>query len=175
MAQGSTNAALSPWNVVALDTFQTPERTQASQWRRSWRAATTWMIGKEASERHAKQESELRALPKVKLAHVAPPIDWMPATERLKQALKDYEDAPVVLFISPPYGEHSTVVSQWAAQQDIPCLTVPTLKELVDGSLAWVEDATQLKRWAIPALEYHFLRHTNGLQGIRELLERALS
>lgn len=175
MAQGSTNVALSPWNVVALDTFQTPERTQASQWRRSWRAATTWMIGKEASERQAKQESELRALPKVKLAHVAPPIDWLPATERLKQALKDYEDAPVVLFISPPYGGHSTVVSQWAAQQDIPCLTVPTLKELVDGSLAWVEDATQLKRWAIPALEYHFLRHTNGLQGVRELLERALS
>ena len=175
MAQGSTNAALSPWNVVALDTFQTPERTQASQWRRSWRAATTWMIGKEASERQAKQESELRALPEVKLAHVAPPIDWMPATERLKQALKDYEDAPVVLFISPPYGGHSTVVSQWAAQQDIPCLTVPTLKELVDGSLAWAEDATQLKRWAIPALEYHFLRHTNGLQGVRELLERALS
>lgn len=67
------------------------------------------------------------------------------------------------------------MVSQWAAQQDIPCLTVPTLKELVDGSLAWVEDATQLKRWAIPALEYHFLRHTNGLQGVRELLERALS
>ena len=88
MAQGSTNVALSPWNVVALDTFQTPERTQASQWRRSWRAATTWMIGKEASERQAKQESELRALPKVKLAHVAPPIDWLPATERLKQALK---------------------------------------------------------------------------------------
>ncbi|WP_404375461.1 hypothetical protein [Vreelandella aquamarina] len=174
MAQGSTPAALSPWNVVALDTFQTPEHTQASQWRRSWRAATTWMIGKEASERQAKRESELRALPEVTLAHVAPPIDWTPAASGLEQALKAYREAPVVLFISPPHGGHNAVVSHWAAQQEVHCLAVPTLKELVDGSLSWVENAAQAKRWAIPALERHFLRHTNGLQGVRELLERAL-
>ncbi|MCO7229286.1 hypothetical protein NH398_08655 [Halomonas sp. CnH100-B] len=175
MAQGSTNAALSPWNVVALDTFHTPERTQASQWRRSWRAATTWMIGREASERQAKQESELRALPEVKLAHWAPSIDWTPAAHRLEQALRAYEETPVVLFISPPHGGHEAVVSHWAAQQGIECLTAPTLSELVDGRLAWVDHATPLKRWAIPALERHFLRHTNGLQGVRELVERALS
>lgn len=175
MAQSSTNAALPPWDVVALDDFQTPERTQASQWRRSWRAATTWMTGKEASERQAKQESELRALPEIKLAHLAPSIDWRPAAACLEQALKSYDDAPLVLFISPPHGGHSAVVSHWAAQQDIHCLTAPTLKELVEGSLAWVDNATQTKRWAIPALERHFLRHTQGLQGIRHLIERALS
>ncbi|WP_311065064.1 hypothetical protein [Halomonas sp. DWK9] len=175
MAQGSTKAALSPWDVVTLDAFQTPERTQASQWRRSWRAATTWMIGREASERQAKQESELRALPEIKLAHVAPSIDWRPAAARLEQALKLYHDAPVVLFISPPHGGHSAVVSHWAEQQGAHCLTAPTLKELVEGSLAWVDSATQTKRWAIPALERHFLRHTHGLQGVRDLLERALS
>ncbi|XQU07921.1 hypothetical protein P4544_15335 [Halomonas sp. LY9] len=133
------------------------------------------MIGREASERQAKQESELRALPEVTLAHVAPSIDWQPAAACLEQALKPYRDAPVVLFISPPHGGHSAVVSHWAAQQGADCLTVPTLKELIDGNLAWVDSATQTKRWAIPALERHFLRHTHGLQGVRELIERALS
>ena len=174
MAQSSTNAALSPWKVVSLDSFHTPERTQASQWRRSFRAATTWMVGREASECQAKQESELRALPEVKLAHWAPSIDWTPATHCLEQALQAYEEAPVVLFISPPHGGHEAVVHHWAAQQGVECLTSPTLTELVEGSSSWIDRAAPLKRWAIPALERHFLRHTNGLQGVRELVERAL-
>lgn len=175
MAQSSTNAALSPWKVVSLDSFRTPERTQASQWRRSFRAATTWMVGREASERQAKQESELRALPEVKLAHWAPSIDWTPAARGLAQSLQAYDEAPMVMFVSPPHGGHAAVVRHWAAQRSVECLTPPTLPELLEGSTAWLDHVAPRKRWAIPALERHFLRHTNGLQGVRELVERSLS
>lgn len=175
MAQRSTKADLSPWDVVALETFCTPERTQSSQWRRSWRAATRWMGGKEASERQAKQEHELRALPEVKLAHWAPAIDWSPAASALGEILECHEQAPVVLFISPPHGGHSEVVSQWAEHQGVDCLPTPTIGELAEGSLEWVERLNLQHRWAVPALERHFLRNTQGLQGVRELLERALS
>ena len=175
MAQSSTNAALSPWKVVSLDSFHTPERTQASQWRRSFRAATTWMVGREASERQAKQESELRALPEVKLAHWAPSIDWTPAARGLAQSLQAYDEAPMVMFVSPPHGGHAAVVRHWAAQRSVECLTPPTLPELLEGSTVWLDHVAPRKRWAIPALERHFLRHTNGLQGVRELVERSLS
>ncbi len=175
MTQRLSKSALSPWQVVALESFQTPEQTQASQWWRSWRAATTWIIGKEASERQAKEESELRKLPEVALSHWVPAIDWSPAANALSQAVDEYADAPIVLFISPPYGGHDAVVRRWAEQHGVNCLPTPTFTELAEGGLEWVERYGQQRQWAIPALERHFLRHTLGVQGVREWLERALS
>lgn len=175
MAQRATKADLSPWNVVALETFCTPGRTQSSQWRRSWRAATSRIGGKEASERQAKQESKLRALPEVKLAHWAPAIDWSPAASALSEILYRHQEAPLVLFISPPYGGHKEVVSHWAEHQGIDCLPTPTVGELAEGSLEWVERCDHHRRWAVPALERYFLRNTEGLQGVRKLLEGALT
>ncbi|WP_433924076.1 hypothetical protein ACN06F_13305 [Vreelandella sp. 21] len=175
MTQRSTKTAFSPWEMVALESFQTPEQTQASQWRRSWRAATTWIVGREASERQAKEESELRKLSEVALSHWVPAIDWTSAARALSQVTEGYVDAPVVLFISPPHGGHEAVVSHWAQQQGVNCISAPTLNELTEGCLEWVERCGSQHKWVIPALERHFLRHTQGLQGVRELLERALS
>ncbi|MGM0826346.1 MAG: hypothetical protein ACQEUY_16735 [Pseudomonadota bacterium] len=175
MAQRSTKAELSPWNVVALETFCTPERTQSSQWRRSWRAATSKMGGKEPSEHQAKKESELRALPEVRLSHWAPAIDWLPAARALGEVLERHQEAPVALFIAPPHSGHKDVVSLWAEQQGVHCLSAPTVGELTEGTLEWVDRFDHQRRWAVPALEAYFLRHTQGLQGVRELFERALS
>ncbi|WP_018916534.1 hypothetical protein [Vreelandella zhanjiangensis] len=177
MAQRSTETASSPWAVVALDKFCTPEHTQKSQWRRSRRTMLTWLTGKRAAEQQAKEEHELRLLPEVKLAHLVPNIDWSPVADRLAQALREQEVAnePVVFFITPPYGGHAAVISHWAKQQSVRCLMAPTHQELTEGSLDWVERCGHLDRWALPALERHMLRHTQGLQGVREFLERALS
>ncbi|MGS2744374.1 hypothetical protein ACU6TU_12395 [Halomonas sp. LS-001] len=166
---------LSPWQVVTLESFQTPEQTQASQWRRSWRAATTWMVGQEASERQAKRESELRKLPEIALSHWVPAIDWTPAAETFNQAMEEFSEAPLIIFISPPHGGHEAVVSHWAEQQDVNCLPIPTFKDITTGCLDWVEHGRRQNDWAVPALERHFLRHSQGLQGVRELIERALS
>lgn len=134
-----------------------------------------WIVGREASERQAKEESELRKLPEVALSHWVPAIDWTPAARALSQVTQEYVDAPVVLFISPPYGGHGAVVSHWAQQQGVNCISAPTLNELTEGCLEWVDRCGHQHQWVIPALERHFLRHTQGLQGVRELLERALS
>nr|WP_290979572.1 hypothetical protein [Halomonas sp.] len=176
MAKRSTETASSPWAVVALDQFCTPEHTQKSQWRRSRRAMLTWLTGKRAAEQQAKEEHELRLLPEVKLAHLVPGIDWAPVADRLAQTLREQDIAsePVAFFITPPYGGHAAVISHWAEQQGIRCLITPTHQELIEGSLEWVERCGHLDRWALPALERHMLRHTQGLQGVREFLERAL-
>ncbi|UZH08759.1 MULTISPECIES: hypothetical protein [unclassified Halomonas] len=71
------------WEVVELDQFRTPEQTQASQWRRSLHSISTWLGGKNSTEQQVKDESELRALPEVRLAHLVPPIDWAPAASAL--------------------------------------------------------------------------------------------
>lgn len=162
------------WEVVELGQFGTPEHTQASQWRRTWRAASTWLVGKNAAEQQVKAEHQLRALPEVRLGHLVPPIDWVPAACALSQKLKD-QGAPVTFFITPPHGGHASVVTHWADQSKTPCLHPPTYSELADGDTQWIERCVNQKRWAVPALERHFLRHSNGIQGIREFLERALS
>lgn len=172
---GESSSAEAPlWAVVELDQFQTPEQTQASQWRRSLRSASTWLVGKQAAEQQVKEESELRALPDVRLAHLVPPIDWSPAAKALAQQLKSLE-APVTFFITPPHNGHVSVVKQWAEEHHIACVPTPTLSELAEGDTQWVERFVNYREWAVPALERYFLRHTQGIQGVREFLERALS
>ncbi|PRY66570.1 hypothetical protein B0H98_101564 [Vreelandella songnenensis] len=177
MTQRSTKAVSAPWAVVALDEFTTPESTQASQWRRTWRAVASRMVGKRDAEQQAKQEHELRMLPEIRLAHLVPSIDWSPAAEQLSRTLfqQKLESEPVVFFITPPHGGHAAVVSHWARQQGINEIAPPTYQALSDGCLEWVEHCAPFKRWALPALERHMLRHSQGLQGVRAFLERAMS
>lgn len=177
MAQRSSNEAPSLWKVVELTDFTTPERTQASQWRRSWQTATRWLVGREAAEHKAKQESELRTLPEVRLAHLVPNVDWAPGAIEFAHVLhqQGLEEEPVVFFVTPPYGGHSAVVNYWAKQQGVSCLATPTYQELSEGKLGWIARCENQPSWALPELERYFLRHTQGLQGVRELLERALS
>ncbi len=83
MTKRSTKAVSTPWAVVSLEEFATPDSTQASQWRRTWRAVTSRLVGKRDAEQQAKEEHELRMLPEIKLAHLVPGIDWSPAAELL--------------------------------------------------------------------------------------------
>jgi len=177
MVQRSSKEASSLWEVVELTNFTTPELTQASQWRRSWRVATRWLVGRKSAENKAKQESELRALPEVRLAHLVPDVDWSPGAKAFAHVLHQHglEAEPVVFFITPPHGGHSAVVDHWAQQQGVSCLATPTYQELSEGTLEWLTRCENQRSWALPALERYFLRHTQGLQGVRELLERALS
>ena len=177
MPQRSIKAASLPWEIVALEKFCTPQNTQASQWRRSWRATATWLAGKRGAEQQVKEEDELCLLPEVKLAHLVPPIDWSSAAALLNDTLFQHklDNEPVVFFITPPHGGHASIVSHWAEQQSVQEIVPPTYQELTDGGLAWVEHCAPFKRWVVPALERHLLRHSYGLQGIREFLERAFS
>lgn len=89
--------------------------------------------------------------------------------------MKRFPEAPLIIFVSPPHGGHESVVSHWAKQQGVKCLPVPGFKDLTHGCLAWVEQSCHQHYWAAPALERYFLRHSMGLLGIRELIERTLS
>lgn len=174
MGEQPSSADKPLWAVVELEQFRTPEQTQASQWRRSLRSISTWLGGKNDAEQQVKDESELRALPEVRLAHLVPPIDWAPAARALGQQL-EVQDAPVTFFITTPYSGHASVVTHWAEKHHVTCLAPPTLSEIAEGRTQWVEQCVNQREWAIPALERYFLRHTQGIQGVREFLERALS
>jgi len=97
-----------------------------------------------------------------------------PAAEALAQQLAGLE-APVSFFITPPHNGHASVVKQWAEEHNITCMPTPALSEIAEGATQWVESCANHHQWAVPALERCFLRHTQGIQGIREFLERALS
>ncbi len=75
-----------------------------------------------------------------------------------------------MFFITPPHGGHAEVVSHWARQQGITEIATPTYQALADGSLEWVEHCAPFKRWALPALERHMLRHSASGE-----MERAMS
>src|SRR5690554_2965079 len=76
------------WEVVSLEQRELPRASQASQARRRWQALGRWLtLGSEAGEEPARDEAQLERLPRVRLANLAPPIDWQPGARALAHHL----------------------------------------------------------------------------------------
>ncbi|WP_447926614.1 hypothetical protein [Vreelandella sp. EE27] len=176
MAKRSENAAHPLGEVVQLEAFSTPEKTQHSRRQRYLRAAKTWLTGKRAAERQAIEEEKLRKLPEVRLAHLVPPIDWSRAARALDAVITaEYASEPVVFFITPPFGGHGDVAAHWARLHAIDTCAAPSIEALLDGDSSWMAQFDGKSRWVLPALQHCFLRTSQGIQGVRALLESALA
>ncbi|WP_252107071.1 MULTISPECIES: hypothetical protein [unclassified Halomonas] len=175
MAKRLENASSSLWEVVEIEAFSTPEKTQRSRRQHYIRALRTWLTGKRDAQRHAIEENKLRKLPEVRLAHLAPPIDWSRPAAALGDTLdRAFHEQPVVFFVTPPYGGHPDIVSRWAKAHRVGLIEAPAVEELLAGEADWVMQLNEQARWALPALERCFLRNHAGIQGVRVFLERAL-
>ncbi|WNL43225.1 hypothetical protein RN347_04815 [Halomonas sp. PAMB 3264] len=175
MAKRSEDASSPLWEIVELEAFSTPQKTQQSRRQRYVRALKTWLTGQRAAQRHAIEEQKLRKLPEVRLAHLAPPIDWSrPATALGETLDRTFYQQPVVIFITPPYGGHQQIVSQWARDQQVMLAESPSVEALLAADTDWIMAFDGQQRWALPALERCFLRNHAGIQGVRAFLERAL-
>lgn len=67
MGEQSSSADTPLWVVVELEQFNTPEQTQASQWRRSLRSASTWLVGKNNTEQQVKKKMNCVRYPRLSL------------------------------------------------------------------------------------------------------------
>ncbi|WP_447553667.1 hypothetical protein [Vreelandella sp. EE22] len=176
MAKRSEKAAPSLWEVVKLETFSTPEKTQRSRQQRYLRAIKTWLTGKRAAERQAIEEEKLRKLPETRLAHLVPSIDWARAAGALDEVIaREFAHEPVVFFITPPFGGHEDIIAHWAKAHRLTPSTPPEGDALLNDDTTWIAQFDDTPRWALPALERCYLRNSQGIQGVRVFLESALA
>jgi hypothetical protein len=126
-------------------------------------------------------ETDLRALPEVKLEHLVPPIDWSPGAAALDDTLGDWaadgaDGACVRVLVGQPFGGHAEILEEWAMARQAPILPTPNPEAILAGEPRWLEDwvsQVDTKRdrpWVLPRLEHCYFRHARGLWSARRLL-----
>ncbi len=165
------------WEVVPLEERELPRASQASQARRRWQALGRWLtLGSEAGEEPARDEAQLQRLPRVRLAHLAPPIDWQPGARALARYFAEVGESagPVTLLVGAPADGHAELVEAWARLSGERLLPEPTAGALLAGEMPW-SPAPSAHAWAVPRLERGLLRQATSLAGLRNFLEAALT
>jgi hypothetical protein len=168
------------WQFVPLEQYAIPGDTQLN-WVRKKRRTLGRLLGPEQKETQARAESELRALPDIRLEHLVPPIDWAPAARAVDQTIRDLDsghaEVPAVrCVIGQPYCGHATIVERWAADRNAVVIPAPPHDTILAKDDAWLEThRPDRESWVVPALERWFLRHADGLAVVRSFLDRALS
>lgn len=157
-----------------LADFSPPGLTRANQWQRSGRAVGRWISGRESTKARSAREKTLGRPSADCLARWLLPMDWAPLAHALKQRL-ELAAHPVTFLLTPPYGGHAQTIDILADAEGLTRLAAPSKTALLSGDMTWMHSLSAQSRWAIPALERHFLRRVDGLQSVREFLERAQS
>lgn len=173
----------SPWKIVPIADYALPTDSQPALLRRRWRSLARLLGGDGEDGTQAHAEAELRALPRVRLENLVPPLDWTPAAAALDEAL---DEAPagaraahrpgVHVLVCPPACEHASVLAHWAKVHDARTIDPPGAKRILDEDVRWLDelaDATDGRPWVLPRLERCFLRHASGLALLRGVLELA--
>jgi len=123
-------------------------------------------------------QAELHCVPQRLLDRVAAPPRWDAAVQAVNATLdgwvaSDCAEQPVRVIIGPPGTGVRQVVSTWAEQKGLRIVQAPSYREILYGSTDWMD---QIKRegddlLVIPNLECYLLRHYNGLEGVRLLVQ----
>jgi len=166
------------WGVVPLSAHVPPSDTQRSRVRRGWRELSRWLrLGHDQRRDAALDEQQLRRLPEVRLAHLVPPVEWLPAAEALEQAWRPDGDGPEVIFlVTAPQDDSAAILAHWAERHSARVLSPPPEEALLEGDGGWVDRlAGREGAWVMPRLERCFLRHVEGLAGVRRFVEQALA
>ncbi len=119
------------------------------------------------------------------LESIVPDPDWNQAAGHLADALgedwfqRGQTGHRLCSYVGPPGCEIGAALHALAEQRGLRVLSAPTPESLLEASssnasaLALLDQADQV--WVIPHLEAWYLRHEDGLNLIRRLLERLIS
>ena len=170
------------WSFVPIGEYQVPGLPASSAIADAW-ASFKRLLRKvdQASLQPARDEAKLRALPEVRLEHLAPPIDPTEPADALDTALYDWlnsdtVDRPIRFVINQPHA-HPDLLTFWAARHGAGIIDPPSPEQILDGDTDWLDqwptdDGTR-RFWVLPQLAHCYLRHTDGLKLVRTLLARA--
>ena len=180
--EGHTPESPSFWSFVPIGEYQVPGLPASSAIADAW-ASFKRLLRKvdQSSLQPARDEAKLRALPEVRLEHLAPPIDPAEPADALDTALYDWlntdsPDWPVRFVINQPHA-HPDLLHVWAVRHGAALIEPPSAEQILEGDLDWLDqwpvDGGAHRFWVLPQLAHCYLRDTDGLKLVRTLLARA--
>ena len=171
----SKEANFSPWQIIAINDYDSPMDFQANVLEKPW-VSLKKIIKREAKSDITVAETELRELPHVQLANLVPDIDWALPADALQSLANENNDIPKFL-VCQPFCEHAKILTHWAKANQIQLIQPPDISQVLTADKEWLSSlpTEQKKPWVLPDLERCFLRHTQGLELLRRFLELAHS
>jgi hypothetical protein len=185
MSQASTDTSRSTpdietktplWEFVHPDEYDVPKAHMQETAVGTWRSIRQIFRRKDVSSTPFKNEDELRAMSRLRLAHLAPPLPWEDAAVALDLALGDWMDEEssgesVRFFIGQPFAGHAEILSHAGRKHHAAVIPPPSPEQILSDDEGWLHDwPSSGKFWILPNLEHCYLRHARGLDLVRRLL-----
>lgn len=170
---------LSLWHFIPLSQYSRPREpaTGAAQKRllRLWDR----LRGARKKPRVDMAQAELRAVDQSMLDGAVPSLDWKEAVFALSRVLAnwlnaDRSECPFRVIVGAPYSGLTEILESWADIKRWKILEEPTPEQIMAGGAPWISrspDSSDLFL-ILPHLEHHYLRHYDGLEWIRKVIDR---
>jgi hypothetical protein len=138
--------------------------------------------GKLESDEPELVQKELQGVPVELMDSIVLEPDWGEAVQSLERALQDWQSGfgsgPSLRFIvGAPFSGVPEILSQAAEAFDWKLVEEPSSEEILEGGADWLAElpAEEMTPLVIPRLEHCYLRHHNGLELMRKLVDWILS
>lgn len=188
--ENGTSSAASPstskpdaqelWRFIPLHDFDAPPEppgetvrsTLISLWERLNERARN-------SENEEAEHEELQSVPPGLLGWIAPEPNWQEqCTAAIDDALEHWlqtedEEAGQKMLVAAPHSNVADMAIQWSRAHEYAVIKPPTPTQILENDPQWMEQWTHNKasRLVFPWLERCYLRHHNGLDLARRLLD----
>jgi len=175
---GSTQAEQKPlWRYVPLHQFSRPKPSAREAARRGFFDLRQRFRRHTEPDESVLIQEELQRLPEALRNKVVPTPDWT----ALHSALDDVFDGWLksdttaerlsVLITMPSRGQIEAL-TYWALSHNVLVLDPPSPEQLLTGAEAWLDNLPEDPAipLVVPSLTHFYLRHTEGLQFIRQFL-----
>ncbi len=171
------------WHPVSLPDYQAPGYYSASAARIRWLSLKRLISTRFKNEPDypVMEESQLKPLTSECLERWVGAIDWRAGINAMDVALDDWwnEDSevmPVRFFVCPPHSLLPDLLKVWADYHNIKIWVADDRQQILSKNHSGLDHwPGRNVPWLLPHLEHHFLRHVQGLSGIRKILAMATS
>ena len=174
--KATVHGAAPRWRFIALSDYVRPPEPAGEKVRRSIWGLWDRLVGKDRTTDPA--VPNLRGERAILMDLAAAPPDWQEAVAALDQSLQHWlrsgrNGNPLKLILNPPSSGVHQIVSRWAADNHWKVIKPPPARQLLTGDNDRLRelDASEEAPWLLPALEEWHLRHHNGLDPVRQLLD----
>lgn len=170
------------WQFVPVNEYAVPE-TGVDRVRKGLLSVLGSLAGGRARGKGSSPldpEQSLLRLQDERLELALPKPDWKRAGESLHEWLRPWlespaPDKPAVFFVAPPDSGREELLLRWASGRDVAVVEEPTDEQILGGDAGWLDSWPREGLWLLPRLERCFLRSTEGLDLVRELIRRLFS
>ncbi len=167
------------WKFVSPQDYKLPEKATTEKARSAISVLWHRLFGDSFSSDSVDIQAELKSIPQGLLDWVSPFPTWKKPANEIFSMLRDwYQDGSArdlfQVFVSSPGGGIKEILQTLAERKGWPVVGAPAFDQIVNGDFSWIDgiQKTNESPIVIPQLSGIFIRHSNGFEFLRRLIDK---